>query len=44
MGWRLGSTDGSFGRYQNVEVQGSGSERVYAAAADPRADGAGLAY
>jgi gamma-glutamyltranspeptidase/glutathione hydrolase len=44
MGWRLGPSDGGFGRYSCVERRESGGERVYGAAADVRADGLGLAY
>jgi gamma-glutamyltranspeptidase/glutathione hydrolase len=44
MGWRLGPSDGGFGRYSSVERRESGGERVYAAASDVRADGIGLAY
>ncbi len=43
-GWRLGPSDGGFGRYSSVERRESGSELVYSAASDPRADGIGLAY
>jgi gamma-glutamyltranspeptidase/glutathione hydrolase len=43
MGWRLGASDGGFGRYSCVERHGSG-ELVYGAASDVRADGIGLAY
>ena len=44
MGWRLGSSDGGFGRYSSVEWRESGGERVYSAASDVRADGVSLAY
>jgi gamma-glutamyltranspeptidase/glutathione hydrolase len=44
MGWRLGPSDGGFGRYSSVERRESGGERVYSAASDVRADGIGLAY
>jgi gamma-glutamyltranspeptidase / glutathione hydrolase len=44
MGWRLGASDGGFGRYSCVERRESGGERVYGAASDVRADGIGLAY
>jgi gamma-glutamyltranspeptidase/glutathione hydrolase len=44
MGWRLGSSDGGFGRYSSVERRESGEERVYSAASEVRADGIGLAY
>jgi gamma-glutamyltranspeptidase/glutathione hydrolase len=44
MGWRLGPSDGGFGRYSSVERRESSGERVYSAASDVRADGIGLAY
>ncbi|MEO8548123.1 MAG: gamma-glutamyltransferase family protein [Sphingomicrobium sp.] len=44
MGWKLGESDGGFGRYQCIERRLSGSERVYAAASEMRADGLALAY
>ena len=44
MGWRLGASDGGFGRYQCVEYRRSGDDRVYAATTDLRADGVALAY
>ena len=44
MGWRLGPSDGGFGRYSSVERRASGGELVYSAASDVRADGIGLAY
>ena len=44
MGWRIGPSDGGFGRYSSVERRGSGGALVYAAASDVRADGVGLAY
>lgn len=44
MGWRLGPSDGGFGRYSCVERRESGGQRVYGAASDVRADGIGLAY
>ncbi|MBX5462313.1 MAG: gamma-glutamyltransferase [Steroidobacteraceae bacterium] len=40
LGWKLGESDGGFGRYQAVERWPG----RYAAAADMRADGAALAY
>jgi gamma-glutamyltranspeptidase/glutathione hydrolase len=42
--WPLAASDGSFGRYECIERRMSGSERVYAAASDMRADGVALAY
>jgi gamma-glutamyltranspeptidase/glutathione hydrolase len=44
MGWRLGPSDGGFGRYSCVERRESGGQPVYGAASDVRADGIGLAY
>jgi gamma-glutamyltranspeptidase/glutathione hydrolase len=44
MGWRLGPSDGGFGRYSSVERRESAGERVYSAASDVRADGISLAY
>jgi len=44
MGWRLGPSDGGFGRYSCVERRESGGQLVYGAASDVRADGIGLAY
>jgi gamma-glutamyltranspeptidase/glutathione hydrolase len=44
MGWRIGGSDGGFGRYQCVERRMSGDERVYAAGSEVRADGCALAY
>jgi gamma-glutamyltranspeptidase/glutathione hydrolase len=44
MGWKIGASDGGFGRYHCVELRSSGGERVYAAASEMRADGLALAY
>ena len=44
MGWRIGPSDGGFGRYSSVERRTSGGDLVYSAASDVRADGIGLAY
>jgi gamma-glutamyltranspeptidase / glutathione hydrolase len=44
MGWRIGASDGGFGRYHCVELRESHGERVYAAASEMRADGLALAY
>ncbi|HEY0026310.1 MAG TPA: gamma-glutamyltransferase family protein [Allosphingosinicella sp.] len=44
MGWRIGASDGGFGRYSCVERRESGGQLVYGAASDVRADGIGLAY
>ncbi len=43
-GWPLGASDGGFGRYQCIERRVAGSQRVYAAASEMRADGIALAY
>jgi gamma-glutamyltranspeptidase/glutathione hydrolase len=44
LGWRIGPSDGAFGRYHCVEQRMNGAERVYAAASEMRADGVALAY
>jgi gamma-glutamyltranspeptidase/glutathione hydrolase len=44
MGWRIGPSDGGFGRYSSVERRESQGRLVYAAASDVRADGISLAY
>jgi gamma-glutamyltranspeptidase/glutathione hydrolase len=44
MGWRIGESDGGFGRYQCVERLGQGRDRVWAAGSEMRADGLALAY
>jgi gamma-glutamyltranspeptidase/glutathione hydrolase len=44
IGWPMGASDGSFGRYQCIEQRMSGSHRVYAAASEMRADGTALVY
>jgi gamma-glutamyltranspeptidase/glutathione hydrolase len=44
MGWRIGPSDGGFGRYSAVERRESSGQLVYASAADVRADGLALAY
>ena len=44
MGWHIGSSDGGFGRYHCIEHRMSGSDRVYAAGSEMRADGLALAY
>ena len=43
-GWRIGESDGGFGRYQCIEHRTSGGRRMYAAASEMRADGIALAY
>ena len=48
MGWRMGESDGGFGRYECIErrVSGgvSGEDGFYSAASEMRADGVALAY
>ena len=44
MGWKIGDSDGGFGRYHCVENRLDGNVRVYAAASEVRADGCALAY
>lgn len=44
MGWKIGESDGGFGRYQCVERRMDGDERVYGASSEMRADGLALAY
>ncbi|PWG03838.1 gamma-glutamyltransferase family protein [Sphingosinicella humi] len=44
MGWKIGESDGGFGRYQCVERRMDGNERVYGASSEMRADGLALAY
>lgn len=44
LGWPMGASDGGFGRYECIELRKSGSDRVYAAATEMRADGVALAY
>jgi gamma-glutamyltranspeptidase/glutathione hydrolase len=44
LGWPLGESNGSFGRYQCIEYRINGCDRVYAAATEMRADGVALAY
>jgi gamma-glutamyltranspeptidase / glutathione hydrolase len=44
MGWKIGDSDGGFGRYQCIENRQDGKDRVYAAASEMRADGCALAY
>lgn len=44
IGWRIGPSDGGFGRYSSVERRTSDGQQVYSAASDVRADGNGLAY
>ncbi|HEY1987740.1 MAG TPA: gamma-glutamyltransferase family protein [Terracidiphilus sp.] len=44
LGWPMGASDGGFGRYECIEPRQNGTDRVYAAASEMRADGAALAY
>lgn len=44
LGWPMGQSDGGFGRYECIEPRQNGSDRVYAAASEMRADGVALAY
>ena len=44
MGWPIGPSDGGFGRYECIEPRRNGSDRVYIAASEMRADGVALAY
>ena len=44
LGWPMGASDGGFGRYECIEHRMDGSDRVYAAATEMRADGVALAY
>ena len=44
IGWKIGDSEGGFGRYECVERREDGGTRVYAAASEMRADGCALAY
>jgi gamma-glutamyltranspeptidase / glutathione hydrolase len=44
LGWKIGESDGGFGRYECIENRHDGRDRVYAAASETRADGCALAY
>jgi gamma-glutamyltranspeptidase/glutathione hydrolase len=44
LGWQMGESDGGFGRYECIENRRQGTDRVYAAASEMRADGVALAY
>ncbi|MGA1984362.1 MAG: gamma-glutamyltransferase family protein [Acidobacteriaceae bacterium] len=44
LGWPMGASDGGFGRYECIENRKPGTDRVYAAASEMRADGVALAY
>jgi gamma-glutamyltranspeptidase/glutathione hydrolase len=44
LGWKIGESDGGFGRYECIENRQDSKDRVYAAASEMRADGCALAY
>jgi gamma-glutamyltranspeptidase/glutathione hydrolase len=44
LGWPVGGSDGGFGRYECIEHRVDGTQLVYAAASEMRADGSALAY
>ncbi len=44
LGWPMAASDGGFGRYECIENRKQGTDRVYAAASEMRADGVALAY
>jgi gamma-glutamyltranspeptidase/glutathione hydrolase len=44
LGWPIGPSDGGFGRYECIEPHMDGTDRVYSAASEMRADGCALAY
>lgn len=44
LGWPMGPSDGGFGRYEAIELRMQGSDRVYAAGSEMRADAVALAY
>jgi gamma-glutamyltranspeptidase/glutathione hydrolase len=44
LGWRIGGSDGGFGRYECIEPRLDRGHRIYAAASEMRADGCALAY
>src|ERR1700761_5422056 len=44
LGWPMGESEGGFGRYECIENRKQGTDRVYAAASEMRADGVALAY
>jgi gamma-glutamyltranspeptidase/glutathione hydrolase len=44
LGWPIGPSDGGFGRYECIENRIQGSDRVYAAGSEVRADAVALAY
>jgi gamma-glutamyltranspeptidase/glutathione hydrolase len=44
LGWPPGPSDGGYGRYECIEPHMDGTDRVYSAASEMRADGCALAY
>jgi gamma-glutamyltranspeptidase/glutathione hydrolase len=48
LGWKMGASDGGFGRYESIEVSESNfdghTDRVYSAASEMRCDAVALAY
>ena len=44
LGWPMGPSDGGFGRYECIERRMQGTDRVYAAGSEMRADAVALAY
>ncbi|HUV71124.1 MAG TPA: gamma-glutamyltransferase family protein [Terracidiphilus sp.] len=44
MGWPMAASDGGFGRYECIENRMQGTDRVYAAGSEMRADAVALAY
>jgi gamma-glutamyltranspeptidase/glutathione hydrolase len=48
MGWKMGASDGGFGRYECIEVSESNfdghTDRVYSAGSEMRCDAVALAY
>jgi len=44
LGWPLSDGLGGYGRYEAIELRQAGTERVYAAASEMRADAVALAY
>ena len=44
LGWPTAPSDGGFGRYEAIEIRHQGTERVYAAGSEIRADAVALAY
>ena len=44
LGWPIGPRDSGFGRYECIENRMQGSDRVYAAGSEVRADAVALAY